>query len=78
MVWRAAPSVISNSLFTPKFIISSAAVYLPLLRMMPPTFPSPRSISVFSRSKTRAPACFAVNAAAQPAQPPPITTILTI
>lgn len=57
-------------------IFSSAAVNLPLFLMIPPTFPSPSSKSVFSSNTTSAPAFLADRAAAHPDHPPPITTTL--
>ena len=70
--WSEWASQMANSSPPPSAIISSAAVYRPLLRMMPPTSPVPSSSSVRSISTTRsAPALRAAMAAAQPDQPPP-------
>ena len=71
-------SVIAKSSDAPSAIFSSAAVNLPLFRIIPPTLPSPRSRSVFSRSVTSCPCFTARTAAAHPDQPAPITTILLI
>ncbi len=72
--WAAAFSISPKNSTAPIARASSMAVSRPLLRMIPPTRPVPKSISVFSRITTFAPAYAAALAAAHPAQPPPTTT----
>src|SRR5690554_5519039 len=59
-------------------IASSVAVQRPLFRIIPPTRPVPRSMSVRSHNSTSAPNLAAAMAAAVPAQPPPTTTTLVV